>query len=181
MVTVNTNYKEFELEYLLKQSDTKMLVMIDGVKNNSYIDTIDKLIPEFRNSKNGDVDNEKFPFLKKIVYCGDKNSTPRGFMNFEDIAKAGESVTDEQLNEIMNSLNCHDVINMQYTSGTTGFPKGVFTVTKIAPIFADANKISYHLGTLVAHIATLSSFLIPRLRSPFATALHLSFNSDQDF
>lgn len=125
LVTVNTNYKEFELEYLLKQSDTKMLVMIDGVKNNSYIDTIDKLIPEFRNSKNGDVDNEKFPFLKKIVYCGDKNSTPRGFMNFEDIAKAGESVTDEQLNEIMNSLNCHDVINMQYTSGTTGFPKGV--------------------------------------------------------
>ncbi len=125
LVTVNTNYKEFELEYLLKQSDTKMLVMIDGVKNNSYIDTIDKLIPEFRNSKNGDVDNEKFPFLKKIVYCGDKNSTPRGFMNFEDIAKAGESVTDEQLNEVMNSLNCHDVINMQYTSGTTGFPKGV--------------------------------------------------------
>lgn len=125
LVTVNTNYKEFELEYLLKQSDTKMLVMIDGVKNNSYIDTIDKLIPEFRNSKNGDVDNEKFPFLKKIVYCGDKKSTPRGFMNFEDIAKAGESVTDEQLNEVMNSLNCHDVINMQYTSGTTGFPKGV--------------------------------------------------------
>ncbi len=125
LVTVNTNYKEFELEYLLKQSDTKMLVMIDGVKNNSYIDTIDKLIPEFRNSKNGDVDNEKFPFFKKIVYCGDKNSTPRGFMNFEDIAKAGESVTDEQLNEVMNSLNCHDVINMQYTSGTTGFPKGV--------------------------------------------------------
>ena len=125
LVTVNTNYKEFELEYLLKQSDTKMLVMIDGVKNNSYIDTIDKLIPEFRNSKNGDVDNEKFPFLKKIVYCGDKNSTPRGFMNFEDIAKAGEGVTDEQLNEVMNSLNCHDVINMQYTSGTTGFPKGV--------------------------------------------------------
>ncbi len=125
LVTVNTNYKEFELEYLLKQSDTKMLVMIDGVKNNSYVDTIDKLLPEFRNSKNGDVDNEKFPFLKKIVYCGEKNSTPRGFMNFEDIAKAGESVTDEQLNEVMNSLNCHDVINMQYTSGTTGFPKGV--------------------------------------------------------
>lgn len=125
LVTVNTNYKEFELEYLLKQSDTKMLVMIEGVKNNSYVDTIDKLLPEFRNSKNGDVDNEKFPYLKKIVYCGDKNSTPRGFMNFEDIAKAGEGVTDEQLNEVMNSLNCHDVINMQYTSGTTGFPKGV--------------------------------------------------------
>lgn len=125
LVTVNTNYKEFELEYLLKQSDTKMLVMIDGVKNNSYVDTIDKLLPEFRNSKNGDVDNEKFPFLKKIVYCGEKNSTPRGFMNFEDIVEAGKNVTDEELNERMNSLNCHEVINMQYTSGTTGFPKGV--------------------------------------------------------
>lgn len=125
LVTVNTNYKEFELEYLLKQSDTKMLVMIDGVKNNSYVDTIDKLLPEFRNSKKGDVDNRKFPFLKKIVYCGAENSTPRGFMNFEDIAKAGISVTDEELNAVMDALDCHDVINMQYTSGTTGFPKGV--------------------------------------------------------
>ena len=123
LVTVITNYKEFELEYLLKQSDTKMLVMIEGVKNNSYVDTIDKLLPEFRNSKNGDVDNSKFPFLKKIVYCG--SNTPRGFMNFEDIVTAGVNVTDEELNERMNSLNCHEVINMQYTSGTTGFPKGV--------------------------------------------------------
>ncbi len=123
LVTVNTNYKEFELEYLLKQSDTKMLVMIEGVKNNSYVDTIDKLLPEFRNNKNGDVDNSKFPFLKKIVYCG--SNTPRGFMNFEDIVTAGVNVTDEELNERMNSLNCHEVINMQYTSGTTGFPKGV--------------------------------------------------------
>ncbi len=123
LVTVNTNYKEFELEYLLKQSDTKMLVMIEGVKNNSYVDTIDKLLPEFRNSKNGDVDNSKFPFLKKIVICGD--NTPRGFMNFDDIVTAGVNVTDEELNARMNSLNCHDVINMQYTSGTTGFPKGV--------------------------------------------------------
>lgn len=125
LVTVNTNYKEFELEYLLKQSDTKMLVMIDGVKNNSYVDTIDKLLPEFRNSKKGEVDNQKFPFLKKIVYCGTGNSTPRGFMNFEDIAKAGVNVTDEELNAVMDALDCHDVINMQYTSGTTGFPKGV--------------------------------------------------------
>ncbi len=123
LVTVNTNYKEFELEYLLKQSDTKMLVMIEGVKNNSYVDTIDKLLPEFRNSKNGDVDNSKFPFLKKIVICG--NNTPRGFMNFDDIVTAGKNVTNEELNARMNSLNCHDVINMQYTSGTTGFPKGV--------------------------------------------------------
>ena len=99
--------------------------MIDGVKNNSYVDTIDKLLPEFRNSKKGDVDNQKFPFLKKIVYCGTGNSTPRGFMNFEDIAKAGVNVTDEELNAVMDALDCHDVINMQYTSGTTGFPKGV--------------------------------------------------------
>ena len=99
LVTVNTNYKEFELEYLLKQSDTKMLVMIDGVKNNSYVDTIDKLLPEFRNSKKGEVDNQKFPFLKKIVYCGTGNSTPRGFMDFEDIAKAGVNVTDEELKD----------------------------------------------------------------------------------
>lgn len=125
LVTVNTNYKEFELEYLLKQSDTKMLIAIDGVKNNSYIDTLDKLFPELRNSTNGVIDTDKFPMLKYIVYAGAKEDTPRGLLNFGDIEKLSDNVTDEEYAERKASLSPHDVVNMQYTSGTTGFPKGV--------------------------------------------------------
>ncbi|MEG1509324.1 MAG: AMP-binding protein, partial [Clostridia bacterium] len=58
LVTVNTNYKNFELEYLLRQSDSKLLVMIDGVKGNSYVDTINMLIPSLKNAKDGIVNDE---------------------------------------------------------------------------------------------------------------------------
>lgn len=125
LVTVNTNYREFELEYLLKQSDSKMLVMIGGVKNNSYIDTINKLIPDIQSCKNGVVDVENFPFLKNIVFVGDRESTPEYLINFDDIADIGAKLSDNELTQLSSSLSCHDVINMQYTSGTTGFPKGV--------------------------------------------------------
>lgn len=125
LVTVNTNYKEFELEYLLKQSDTKMLVMIDGVKNNSYLDTINKLIPNIAGSKNGEISSENLPILKYIVFAGEKESTPNGMMNFALLEELGKQVDDRELNEVKAQLDPNDVVNMQYTSGTTGFPKGV--------------------------------------------------------
>lgn len=123
LVTVNTNYKEFELEYLLKQSDSKFLVMIDGVKNNSYIDTVYKLFPELKSSQDGVVKNPKFPFLERIIFAGD--NAPDGLMPFDKIVEAGLNVPNERLAEVAKTLNPQDVINMQYTSGTTGFPKGV--------------------------------------------------------
>lgn len=124
LVTVNTNYKEFELEYLLRQSDTNMLIMIDGVKNNSYVDTIYKVVPELANSSNGVVSTAKFPYLKLISYVGDSASA-RNMLAYDDIIECGKDITDEELYSVSNSLDIHDVINMQYTSGTTGFPKGV--------------------------------------------------------
>lgn len=123
LATVNTNYKEFELEYLLKQSDSKFLVMIEGVKNNSYVDTVYKLFPELKNSKDGIVHNPKFPFLERIIFAGD--NVPDGLMPFDKIVEAGLNVPDESLIEVAKTLDPQDVINMQYTSGTTGFPKGV--------------------------------------------------------
>lgn len=123
LVTVNTNYKEFELEYLLKQSDTKILVMIDGVKNNSYVDTVNKLFPTLASSDNGDVSNPKFPFLEKIICAGDY--TPSGMLNFDKLVAIGAHISDAELSAVSATLDTHDVINMQYTSGTTGFPKGV--------------------------------------------------------
>lgn len=147
LVTVNTNYKEFELEYLLKQSDTKMLVMIDGVKNNSYVETVYKLFPDFDKSVNGEVKSSKFPFLERIIMAGDKSAMPSGFMSFEDIAELGKNISDDELYAVSATLDIHDVINMQYTSGTTGFPKGVmlthFNIINNGKSIGDCMKFSH--------------------------------------
>lgn len=123
LVTVNTNYKVFEAEYLLSQSDTRVLVMIDGFKGNSYVDTIYTLVPELKTAKDGAVESKRLPFLKHVVFAGDNE--PDGFLNFKKLEKLGESISDEEYKARQATLNPQDVINMQYTSGTTGFPKGV--------------------------------------------------------
>lgn len=123
LVTVNTNYKVFELEYLLSQSDTKMLVMMGGFKGNDYVSTVNTLIPSLAGAKEGKVSEKKLPFLDRIVFAG--ANAPAGMLSFNSLASYAERVSDEALRERERSLDPHDVINMQYTSGTTGFPKGV--------------------------------------------------------
>ncbi len=124
LVTVNTNYKIFEAEYLFKQSDTKLAVMIEGFKDTSYTDIITELCPELKTlDPKDELHSEKLPFLKRVVLAGG-GSRP-GMIRFEDIAKMGDSFPQEEYERVQASLDPHDVINMQYTSGTTGFPKGV--------------------------------------------------------
>ncbi len=123
LVTVNTNYKIFELEYLLRQSDSSTIVLIDGFKDSNYVEIINELCPELKNSEPGKFSSEKFPFLKNIISVSEQKHP--GMFSWDDMVNAGSDITDEELYEVSNSLNCHEVINMQYTSGTTGFPKGV--------------------------------------------------------
>ncbi len=123
LVTVNTNYKVFELQYLLKQSDAKVLVMTSGFKDVDYAKTILKLLPDMPDYYPGTYYNEEFPFLQSVVYIGE--NCPQGMFPFEDLAKMGEVISDRQLKSVGDGLRHSDVINMQYTSGTTGFPKGV--------------------------------------------------------
>lgn len=123
-VTVNTNYKSFELEYLLTQSDTKILVMMGGFKDSNYVGIVEDLIPELRTAENGAVTNERLPILERVIYS-DPGEAPKGFMSFATLMELGKTVSDEEYLARYNSLNKHDIVNMQYTSGTTGFPKGV--------------------------------------------------------
>lgn len=126
LVTVNTNYKIFEAEYLLRQSDSKALILIDGFKDTNYIEIINELCPELKSSKPGELNSSKLPFLKNVIYIGDNIDTANnGMYSWSEIEGYCNSVSDEEYTNISQSLKPDDVINMQYTSGTTGFPKGV--------------------------------------------------------
>ena len=123
LVTVNTNYRTAELEYLLRQSDTTTIILMDTLKDASYIDMIYEIVPDLKTSEPGKLESSRLPFLNNVIVLGDKRYP--GTFSWDDIVKLGETVSDEELIKRMNSLAPDDVINMQYTSGTTGFPKGV--------------------------------------------------------
>ena len=122
LVTVNTNYKIAELEYLLRQSDSKALFVCDGLKDIDCEKTLYELCPELETSEPGILQSEKLPKLTTVVSID--NRYP-GMYKWTDLYKYGERITDEQLQKVKDAVSCHDVVNMQYTSGTTGFPKGV--------------------------------------------------------
>lgn len=121
-VTVNTLYKAHELKYLLNQSDSKALIMVKGLKSD-YVETIYEILPELRNTNDTIIKNENLPILEKIYFIGE--NTPNGMIDFNNLYDMAENISDEELKQAKKSLDRHDVINMQYTSGTTGFPKGV--------------------------------------------------------
>ncbi|HQP30532.1 MAG TPA: AMP-binding protein [Deltaproteobacteria bacterium] len=124
LVTINTNYKSSELEYILSQSESTTLVLIEGYRDTSFYDMIRETATELKWSLPGKLKSHRLPCLKNVVYLGRRKETP-GMFSFAEVLRQGCAVTDEDLLERGRSLDTHDVINMQYTSGTTGFPKGV--------------------------------------------------------
>ncbi|AKG04854.1 AMP-binding protein [Salimicrobium jeotgali] len=123
LVTVNTSYKAKELEYLLKQSDSETLIMAESYKGTSYVDILREICPELDHSEKGNLHSEKLPALRNVIVLGDQEYP--GCYTWKDLTAKGEEVKDEELREREATLSYKDVINMQYTSGTTGFPKGV--------------------------------------------------------
>ncbi|MDY0383997.1 AMP-binding protein [Trichlorobacter sp.] len=123
LVTVNTAYKSAELEYVLNQSDSTTLFMVKSWKDTDYVATLNEVVPELASAEFGKLSCSKLPFLKNVVFIGE--GTPAGMLNFERIAKLGSQVSDAELAAVEATIDCNDTINMQYTSGTTGFPKGV--------------------------------------------------------
>lgn len=123
LVTVNTNYQLSELEYLLNQSETKHLILVKGVKGNEYLEMVNELCPELKNSEPGRLKCRRIPLLENIIYLEDDKAP--GMFSWQDVMNDGSSVSDEELKKRQLSLKPDDIINMQYTSGTTGFPKGV--------------------------------------------------------
>jgi len=123
LVTVNTAYKIHELEYLLRQSDTHTLVMIDSYKDADYVGIIRELCPELATADaTRPLHLKKLPFLRNIITT---DSRQPGCKTWDDAMALADRVPIEEVFARSASVNKHDVCNMQYTSGTTGFPKGV--------------------------------------------------------
>ena len=123
LVTVNTAYKIHEAEYLLRQSDTHTLVMTDGYKDSDYVGIIKELIPELEQMDEvKPIHSRKLPFLRNIITVESKQ---KGCYTWEEAVAQSERTPIEAVWRRAAMINKHDVCNMQYTSGTTGFPKGV--------------------------------------------------------
>ena len=123
LVTVNTAYKIHEAEYLLRQSDTHTLVMIDSCLDSNYAQIINELCPEIAGTKAGEpLHCKKLPFLRNVITVGFKQP---GCLTFDEAMARYTLVSREQVAQMAASVRPDDVCNMQYTSGTTGFPKGV--------------------------------------------------------
>ncbi|MDD4797160.1 MAG: AMP-binding protein [Eubacteriales bacterium] len=123
LVTVNTAYKIHEAEYLLRQSDTHTLVMIDGFKDSDYVGILRELCPELAELAPGrPLHSRRLPFLRNVITV---ESRQAGCYTWDEALALAQRVPIEEVHRRAAALNAHDVCNMQYTSGTTGFPKGV--------------------------------------------------------
>ncbi|MEK3908438.1 MULTISPECIES: AMP-binding protein [Oceanobacillus] len=123
LVTVNTNYQANELTYLLKQSEATTLIMAESYKGTSYVDILKQLCPELGVQEKGKLRLETLPNLKNIIVISDAEY--HYAYTWKEVIAKGNGINNVHLEQRKQSLNEDDVINMQYTSGTTGFPKGV--------------------------------------------------------
>lgn len=123
LLTVNTSYKNTELEYLLRQSECENIFIIDGYRDTDYVLTLYDVLPELRTHQRGYLSSLKFPHLKRVFFLGHEKH--RGMYSIPEILALSVMTGDDRYKARQEELELHDVVNMQYTSGTTGFPKGV--------------------------------------------------------
>ena len=123
LLTINTNYQSKELDYVLKQSDMDVLFLIDGVRDTDYVQTVYDLVPELLTQPRENFHSETYPYLKKVIFLGPVKH--RGMYSMSEVKSLAIMVSDKDYEKRKNSVDVHDVTMMQYTSGTTGFPKGV--------------------------------------------------------
>jgi fatty-acyl-CoA synthase len=121
LVTINPAYRPFELKYVLKQCDAKALFLVDRFKKSDYFAMLAEVCPELAASEPGQLNSEGFPQLRWIVTL--RGASHAGAIGWDDMARRGQAVAARQIAAAAKSLKPNDAINIQYTSGTTGFPK----------------------------------------------------------
>ena len=128
LVTVNTAYKSHELDYVLKQSDMKAIAITEGFRDVNYLKVLYELVPELKTCNRGNLKSKEYPYLKNVIYVGQEKH--RGLYNTSELLLLGKHTDDSELLNAKKTFGSDDVVCMQYTSGTTGFPKGVMLTHK---------------------------------------------------
>ena len=160
LVTVNTNYRETELRYLLQQSECENLFIIDSVRDHDFIASTYEVLPELRRQRRGMLEVEGLPDPKRVFFLGtDKH---RGMYSLPELFSLAGDVSDEEYESRKASISPYDVVNMQYTSGTTGFPKGVM-LTHVN-IVNNGYWIGYHQKIFLARPGMPARASVPLLR-----------------
>ena len=138
LVTINPAYKANELRYVLEQSDAAVLFLTEGVKDVNFVEILQRAVPDLAEAESGEI--EGLPHLKNVVLIGDEAGSVPGLTPYREFVRGAEDVPEEDLRRRQDSLSADEVINMQYTSGTTGFPKGVQLT------HANIVKNAFHIG-----------------------------------
>ena len=128
LVTVNPSYRTHELEYVLKQSEANALILIGQFRTSDYVAMTNEVIPELKDSTPGELKCSNLPYLRNVVYIPSPSepgaNTPDGMWSWEDVRRKSAEVSESDLAKRQASCDPDDTINIQYTSGTTGNPKG---------------------------------------------------------
>ena len=123
MVNINPAYRTFELEYALKQSEVDTLILQGKFKTSDYVGMFYEACPEAFECRPGNIRSEKFPYLRNVVFMGE--IIYNGMYRWSEMIEMGKMISDSELKDREDSVEFDDALNIQYTSGTTGYPKGV--------------------------------------------------------
>jgi len=122
LVNINPAYRVAELEYALNKVTCKALILATQFKSSNYLGMLKELAPEIPLSKPGSLNSERLPNLKIVIKIG--GDEEKGFFDFQEIGGIASKKDNDRINDLVNALQFDDPINIQFTSGTTGFPKG---------------------------------------------------------
>jgi fatty-acyl-CoA synthase len=122
LVNINPSYRAYELKYALAQSQCRTLIMVPRFRDSDFVSILFEAYPEARTTQPGAVSSESLPFLRELILIG--GSTPSSFWSWEEVVQMGDQVSEDTLRAREETLSFDDPINIQYTSGTTGRPKG---------------------------------------------------------
>ena len=133
LVNINPANRSTELEYALRQSECQTLLLIQGFRDSDYVEVVRQVCPRSEQAPFGELHAEKVPDLRRLIFLGANSpdpadqkpvDVPPGMLSWDELLRMGDDVPVEQLRHREASLNFDDAINIQYTSGTTGLPKG---------------------------------------------------------
>ncbi|MBT4354896.1 MAG: AMP-binding protein [Rhodospirillaceae bacterium] len=122
LVNINPAYRIAELEYAINKVGCKALILAESFKSSNYVAMVEELVPEISKSKSGEINSARLPTLKAVIQIG--GETNDGYFDFEQIPTLASTKDHQQIESLSDQLQFDDPINIQFTSGTTGFPKG---------------------------------------------------------